>query len=185
MNTTDLATTAPQALAPRPADLSVVITCGEAHDGRVPVTVTVTPTEDFDATGGVFVDFRTGTRASAAVAVEATVETEALPEVSDAPISLAQGDAAIAALLAREEATAAGEAAKPGAAPKAEPKVVHHKNPMRSHQIAQGLLLTVGQSESFRADVSLPEVEASGRWYVRGRFATSDGRDLKSAWLPC
>lgn len=57
---------------------------------------------------------------------------------------------------------------------------------MVSHQIGKAMKLTVGQSESFRADVALPKAhkDTSLAWYVRGRFAAlSGGEDLSSAWL--
>lgn len=68
----------PATLTPR----SVTLTRGQVQDGRLPVTVTVVPTADFNARTGVFVDFRAGTILSEVPPVDATVERA---EVTAAP----------------------------------------------------------------------------------------------------
>lgn len=181
----------PNAAAPTDKETNhrpVTLVLGEAEGGRISVTVTVVPTANVDAQGGVFVDFRLGTKDPADVPM--------VIDGADLHVSaIKKGDEAVAA-LAKKEAAAEHAAAH---APDAEGEAVHHevaaapehikrkpmeaKHPIISHQIAPGRLLTTGQAESFRADVTQPEAAPEGeRWYVRGRFATTNSHDLKSAW---
>ena len=171
----------------------VTITHGESHDGRLPVVVTIVPVEDFDAGGGVFVDFRQGSKdeqiAARAEAQAASDELEAAGpdeldehidpavEVGDHAPTIAEGDAAIAALAAREAKAEAKVASGKSA-------VKSGKYPIQSRQIGQGMKLTTGQAETLRAEVALPAESATAEaWYVRGRFvAASGGHDLKSSW---
>jgi len=184
---------------------TVTVSHAEAHDGRLPVTVTVVPVEDFDAHGGVFVDFRKGAKSE--------VEAETQPLAGERSVaSIKQGDAAVAALAAKEvEAGKPLHSASPAKPPlppepaappstaKAAPAIdaddvtqviaavsddrepKHNKQPIVSHQIAQPQKLTVGQAETFRADVGFHEPAEGEVWFVRGRFAGD--KDLSSAWL--
>lgn len=182
---------------------AVSIAIGEPHDGRLPVTVTVVPVEDLDAKGGVFVDFKKGTKPGDGDGAK-------LGERSAS--ALKQGDDAVAAMVAKEEGAAAHHPLPPAPAaplapraapeapsddPIAETEVTRvmaavdedgkapkaEQEPIVSNQIAQGLSLTVGQAETFRADVGFPGAAEGETWFVRGRFATIGGKDLSSAWL--
>lgn len=175
---------------PEAAPRTVTIVCAEAHDGRLPVVVTVVPVADLEVTG-VFVDYRKGSVPG---------ETSAIQVGGEHKSTIKQGDAAVAALAAREvKAAAAAPAAPPvtdviepddktrqvAAMPEdAEtPKAHNTKHPLVSHQISPGLKLTLGQAETIRADVALPSAPAEGEtWFARGRFATNGGHDLSSAW---
>lgn len=176
----------------------VTIVIAEPHDGRLPVTITVVPVADLDAQGGVFVDFRTGTKE----AVEVVADAAATTRIDDAAAALvseiAKGDEAVAGMVKAEAAAErsaakadetlhAGPAGKDAATGPKEAKQKkppqEAKPPLMSHQIAEGLKLTVGQAETFRADVAMPQPSPGGEgWYIRGRFQTVDGRDLKSSW---
>lgn len=180
----------PKAAAP---PRSVTIIHGEGHHGRLPIAVTVIPLADLDAKGGVFADFRMGAKGPDESAVERSSALE-------------QGDKAVAAMVAKEAAGGArpnlpavaesempeaplpelDAAAAPAMAAEADPAKKAVKQPIVSHQIAKSIKLTVGQAETFRAEVAIPvaSVDPSQRWYVRGRFSTLGGKDLTSAWLP-
>lgn len=159
---------------------TVSITLAEAHGGRLPVVVTVVPTADLDAGGGVFVDFRVGSTAP-------DDDQAAGAEPSARMARIHRGDKALDALAAREMSAAsetgpshaddaeAGAAAEPAAA----------RRGMVSRQIGKAMKLTVGQAETLRAEVALPQPPAdeSQVWYARGRFATMGGGDLTSAWI--
>lgn len=193
MTTTNIDTAKTSAIKipkPSPQPRHVTVSHGDAHDGRLPVTVTVVPVEDLDAKGGVFIDFRKSTKLSP---VEATVAVgERADETADArPVSsLKQGDNAIAAMAAaelaaapaKEESIGEGDVTKmmPAMSDDSAPK---HKEPITSHQIAAGRKLTVGQAETFRAEVAVPVAAEGESWLVRGRFAVPGGKDLSSAWL--
>lgn len=128
---------------------TVKIVCEAAQDGRVRVTVNAVPTAPFEAKA-VFVDMRKAA------------------EPGDA-----QGDAAIAALAARESGA---EDSSPAPA----------KTPHVSQQIATGKKLVVGQAETFRAELAVPAAAPAGEvWIVRARFAAAEAgvKDLSSAWV--
>ena len=175
---------------------SVTIVRARAHDGRLPIKVTVTPIADLDASGGIFVDFRKGTKqvetlpvASAQVVAgkrSALFASELGPVDTGLGSALAPtraaGDSAIAALAAAEASAATATAVTPREG-KRKGKTTG-KRPLLSHQIGKGCKLTTGQAETFRAEVALPAQFAStDGWFVRGRFVAPGGRDLKSAWL--
>ncbi len=128
---------------------TVKIVCDAPQDGRVRVTVSAVPTAPFEAKA-VFVDLRKAAE----------------------PNDPTQGDAAIAALAARE----AGSDESPQAAPAKERHI--------TQQIATGKTLVVGQAETFRAELAVPALAPAGEvWIVRARFAAADGgKDLSSAW---
>jgi hypothetical protein len=161
-------------LAPTPPPRAVTIECAKPENGRLPVTVMVVPVTDADIKGGVFVDFRAGAQAS---------------DSDHGHVSrFDRGDEAVAALAAKEAKDAAdardgdaGEAAAPAPDKRSD---ASGKHPIISLQIGKAMKLTVGQAESFRAEVAMPAPHAddSQVWYVRGRFATLGGKDLSSAW---
>jgi len=185
----------PKTNAPR----SVTITMTAAHDGRLPVVVTAVPREDLDAKGGVFVDFRLGAKVPSDAdrgAPKGDGVTPMMASSQDGAASTTatqeQGDKAIAAMAAREAAAAPSEvkAGAAGAPAQAAGKDGKHgkshepRQPLVSHAIAQAVKLTIGQAETFRAEVAEPAAAADGlAWYARGRFATLGGKDLSSAWL--
>jgi len=170
----------------------VTITVGQAKNGRIPFSILVVPTKDFDANTGIFVDFRLGKK-----------DPSNMPLVFDESpayqTSIESGDAAVAA-LARIE-IAAGKTApeaevevaltEPRIAPTPEEpimpltkrKVMDGKYPIVSHQVGPAIKLTVGQSESFRAELASPSAPKDGeRWYARARFAATEGHGLRSSW---
>lgn len=176
--------TIPKHLKSNALPRTVSITLAEAHGGRLPVVVTVVPTADTDAGGGVFVDFRVGS-------TPPDDDQAAGAEPSARMARIHRGDKALDALAAREmtaaseagpshggddaEAAAAGADAEPTAA----------RRGMVSRQIGKAMKLTVGQAETLRAEVALPQPpsDAAQVWYARGRFATIGGSDLSSAWI--
>jgi len=162
----------------------VTIVLGEASGGRIPVTLTVVPVADLEALGGVFVDFRLGTKdpSDVPMVVDGTdMHVSSIKKGDDAVAALAEKEAADARLAADPDGV---EVTEPIAAAAPAKKKMEAKHPIISHQIAQGRRLTVGQAESFKAEVTQPEAAPEGeRWYVRGRFATSSAHDLKSAWV--
>ena len=184
---------------PTPQPRAVSVTHGEPHDGRLPVTVTVVPVEDLDAKGGVFVDFKKGTK------IAESDNSLSGDGGARSPSAIQQGDDAVAALAAKEIATAAHPPLPPApnaplsaasaapievddvtkvmAAVDADGRPPRAKEAIVSQQIAQGLSLTVGQAETFRADVGFPGGADGETWFVRGRFATIGGKDLSSGWL--
>ncbi len=196
LQTTD---TMPESVAPesegpekKNQDREVTITVGQASNGRIPISILVVPTHQFDAGGGIFVDFRLGKK-----------DPSNMPVVfDDSPAyqtSIESGDAAVAE-LARIE-IAAGETAsepeveealeEPGAEPTLEApppsvtkrKAMDGKYPIVSHQVGPAIKLIVGQSESFRAELAEPAAPTNGeRWYARARFSTPQGHDLRSSW---
>ena len=174
MNTSiDTSPTSPKRPEPTLAPSSVSITHAASHDGRLPLTVTVTPLADLDASGGVFVDLRKGTKR---VEAGASPNAEAQVELPDRPWTIAAGDAAIAELAALETGTFADLA-------KAQ-KTAFDAAQALSHQIGKGCKLTVGQAETYRVEVALPpDFDAADGWFVRCRFVSPDGDDLKSDWL--
>jgi len=176
----------PDANAPRP----VTVTSAAAAAGRLPVTVVVVPVARFES-DGLFVDFQKGTKAVALADADV---------LDDRPVTLAAGDAAIAALSARE---AAGKPAATTSGAPATGRPIRladspapsnsqaqagptHDAGLVSHQIAKACVLTVGQAETYRAEVSLPVApDGEAQWYYRARFATTkSGDDLSSVWLP-
>ncbi len=170
MNTsTDLSTTPHKQSEPKLAASSVSITHAAPHDGRLPVTVTVTPLADLDAGGGVFVDLRRGTK-------HVDVKVPA-----NRPTVHSAGNAAIDELATQEEAGASAESAR-DAATAAQKSAAGALT--LSRQISPGCKLTLGPAETYRAEVSLPpDFDAADGWFVRCRFVSPDGNDLKSAWL--
>lgn len=182
---------------------SVTVSLGETSNGRIPVTVVVVPLEDLDVTA-VYVDFRLGSK-------DPTEAYETKTPGENHSATITKGNEAIAA-LAKAEADFSNESPaidpKTPAVTKPAPKIdvaettaqMHKaapvvagakpsrqegKRPLISHQIGQAHKLTLGQAETFRADVTAPnEAAADGtHWYVRGRFSAGEGRDLRSAWL--
>ncbi len=134
---------------------SVKIVCDAVQDGRVRVTVSAVPTAAFEYKA-VYVDMRKA------------------PEPNDPTL----GDAAIAALAARE----AGSDESPADSP----AVAHGKQPHITQQIATGKSLVLGQAETFRAELAVPASAPEGEvWIVRARFVAADdhGKDLNSAWI--
>ena len=174
MNTsiaTDL--TSPRNAESKRASSSVSITHAPFHDGRLPLTVTVTPLADLDASGGVFVDLRKGTKH---VDVTPNQDLDVHLELPDRPRNIAAGDAAIAELAALESDAFAD-------AVTAQKAAFDARQPL-SHQIGKGCKLTTGQAETYRAEVALPpDFSAADGWFVRCRFVSPDGHELKSAWL--
>lgn len=162
---------------------SVTIGRARAHDGRLPIKVTVTPIADLDASGGIFVDFRKGSKQVETLPVVSARSGPVDTDLGSAPApTRAAGDSAIAALAAAEAGAASATAVTPREG-KRKGKTTG-KRPLLSHQIGKGCKLTTGQAETFRAEVALPAQFAStDGWFVRGRFVAPGGRDLKSAWL--
>ncbi len=182
----------PETLQPATAPLPVSIVCASAHDGRVPVAVTVVPVADLEVTG-VFVDYRKQSMGADAGAVAESLS--ATPVEGERVSTLKLGDAAVAALVAREAASEAATVRRSSDAPTEFDEQTRQAQAMAdsdganapsvSYQIAPGLRLTVGQAETFRVDVALPEAPAAGEvWLARGRFAAKIGHDLSSAWTP-
>jgi hypothetical protein len=164
---------------------SVTIARADPHDGRLPITVTVTPIADLDASGGLFVDFRKGSKQveTLPVAPAPSVLLDADLGPSPAP-TRAAGDSAIAALAAAEAKGISAAAATPQDGKRKGKGRYSGKPALLSHQIGRGCKLTTGQAETFRAEVALPaEFASTDGWFVRGRFVAPGGRDLKSAWL--
>jgi len=144
------------------------------RDGRLPVTITVTPIADLDVSG-VFVDFRLGHLESKGGGSEKRTTP------------LTRGDAAVSALAASEASDILAEASEAdqhdGAHVAADGDKPEGKRPVVSHQIGKPMKLKVGQSESVRAEVAVPTAPTDDQvWFMRGRFATADGEDLNSSW---
>lgn len=184
-------------LVETPAPRQVTIAAAAAHDGRLPVVITVIPVADLDARAGVFVDFRMGSKAP--TEVPSNADGERGPQTWTE-----RGDEAVAALAASElraaahkkaEAAQAEQLGAPGASLsadaaehaeiKAKQPSARTERPIISRQIGEGLRLTVGQAETFRAEVAVPAVATEDLgWFVRGRFASKEGDDLSSVWQP-
>lgn len=168
----------------------VTLTVAPPESGRIRITILAVPTSDHDANRGVFVDLRLGKKDPADLPV---VFDDTTRHVS----SIASGDAAVAALAKVEiaaDAAAAEEASEGphldapiGDAPPGprRRKSADGKYPISSHQVGPAIKLTVGQSETVRAELAAPAAPAEGEhWYARARFASDEGSDLRSAWVP-
>lgn len=173
----------------------VSVSVGTAQSGRLPVVVAVVPVVDLDAIG-VFVDLRRTSKDPSDLPTIVEGPDKTLVEVRDLSALTAgherrRGDDAVEA-LAREEAgdqphadTAAAEHQAEAEPPElmTEPRGNNLKRGWLSSQIARSVKLTVGQAESFRADIALPPPAPPGEsWYIRGRFAASTGQGLRSGW---
>lgn len=186
---TDPTTATPERSAKEPKVREVTIAVAPPENGRMRITILAVPTANLDANGGVFVDLRLGKK-----------DPADMPLVFDASVphitSIASGDAAVDALakveIAADEAAAQLAAEEPGADAPADPaavaprkrRSVDGKYPILSHQIGPALKLTIGQSESLRAELAAPAAPTDGeRWYARARFASNEGTDLRSAWV--
>jgi len=174
-----------------PQERDVTITVGGAENGRIPISILAVPTAALDASGGLFVDLRLGKKAPSDMPL-------VFGDSSAHPSSIESGDAAVAELARIETATEraasgheveealserdeAASAESPIRPPKIR-KVTEGKYPIVSHQVGKALKLIVGQSESFRAELAAPPAPADGEhWYARARFATNEGRDLRSS----
>jgi len=154
----------------------------EPHDGRLPITVTFAPTADLDAKGGVFIDFRQGNKSQQPGARHgAKAASPSARPPSERKLQLIKGDAALDALTAREAKAARADGSPPtlGLVKSIKP----HGNPIVTHQIAKAGRFTTGQSETFRAEVSMPSgKDELGAWYFRGRIGTAGGHDVHSMW---
>lgn len=58
------------------------------------------------------------------------------------------------------------------------------KRAITSFRIAPAQHLVTGESETFRSELTLPSASIDGSsWFLRGRFATSSGDELRSMWV--
>lgn len=192
------------ASAPQTSPISIAVKA--IHDGRIPVIVSITPLEDLEVSG-VFVEFRMGAMdqddmpggeprstslAKGAEAIAALAKAESRQDDDGGPVkkkpmepmATSQGAHADSEKrIARPDEMSAqkgmkgeGDSAKGGA-----PRV---KRPLITHQIAQAQTLIVGQSETYRAEVTAPGDATQGAgWYIRGRFSAGSGKDLRSEWV--
>lgn len=174
----------------RPNPRVVSFEFAPTHDGLLPVTVTVAPTSDLDAKGDLFIDFRSRAKVRAAHGIPArpggsdTKHISTRQKGNNAIEALAASEAtAEAATRSRRNAnkTLRDEMAAPEPGGESSSSV---KQELVSHQIAQAIKLTVGQVETFRAEVAVPAspVDPSNGWYARGRLATLGGKDVTSGW---
>jgi len=155
---------------------SVRVSCGTQADDRVKVLVKVLPTCDLDAGGGVFVDLLLATTDHAT--------RHAAKPATPTPDATRPG--APPAVLSGQVAKAPPRRSTPiGARTSVAGGHAHgKKRAITSHQIAPAQHLVMGQSERFRSEIALPAASAAGwSWFVRGRFATADGEDLRSKWV--
>lgn len=177
------------------APYAVSVSVGAAQSGRLPVVITIVPLVDLDASG-VFVDLRRTSKdpSDLPTIVEGPDKTLVEPRELSALTAghkRRRGDDAVEA-LAREEAGDQPQADTPAAgrhpaaeAPElmTEPRGNNLKRGWLSSQIARSVKLTIGQAESFRADIAKPPAAPPGEsWYIRGRFAASAGQGLRSGW---
>lgn len=141
----------------------VTITLGQAHDGRLPVTVVVLPVADFGA-NGVYIDLRRTSK-----------NPVDLPTVVDLHETFVHGHEAVTALGARsfDDPTQPDENALARLAARGK----------LTNQIARAVKLTVGQAESYSAEIAIPPAPPSGEsWYLRARIGAKIGPGLRSRW---
>ena len=186
----DKPATKPKESAPR----QITVTHGEPHDGRLPVVVTVVPTKDLDAAGGIFVDIKKGTSeaklakhpegdlAPRAQPIESSEKTGVMAAAKDASTDIAEAGVKVTAAVVK--IASPPNKLAPAPLPKASaPDGKDTREPHMTHQIAKAMRLTIGQAESFRAEIAMPAASGEGEsWYMRGRAALEGGRDECSAW---
>ncbi len=156
----------PSAALPR-APRSVHVSCAPQDDGRVAVTVSVDPTENLDAAGGVFVDvlLAGSDRATRRAEVTHVVPPSPIRSVANAAARIGNDPLRLKPRARAQLATRSGRT-------------------YTAHLIAPGRQIATGHAETFRSEIVLTGASPTGlSWFVRGRFATLGDDDLRSTWV--